>query len=713
MAPPGIGGGPTPSGGIPEPLDLTIQGDDVSRDVKALGDVGTSLAEDGLSVMEQQFLESSALAMLSDPNLPEPDRAALQAWLQTVSSAPTTENIPVATDITPEVAKELASTNAEVVENALFTMTGSKLTPEQKQALKDGGVFRQLAIIIAQRNAEPGTAKPLQSMIPQQIAQELNALLEELDISDDPELQDAFAALQGSVEDIAQDLQVANVLVAFMPEENPMSSTDQSVVYNGLLEQVDTSGMTEDEVAQVQAALQEIAEQIAQANESGQPIAGLDSDNPEDVKAALLALLGGEAPDDASPVGRALASLANSIANSIAAASGSGKPLGGMPQGDPLASTDQSVVLHGLLGQADTSDMTEGEVAQVQAALQEIAEQIAQANESGQPIAGLDSDNPENVKAALVALLGGEAPGDASPIGRALTSIANSVAAPGGGGGPPPPGDVLLTAPRGFNAYMTPGIMAYLAPILSELAEIYAQIIQQSSELKQNMMGLMVAMAMDAYTWAIAAGEAKVKLLELEVQQAIMGVATAVASIAIAGVTTGIMVGRGAMQQRNWVSNTNGPTKNPITGHDLKTPLPGKGVPDTSKPPIGKNPDGSPKFPSRFANESDYLKSPEFQRNQTTNQSLNALFGSVNSGFSSGLQNLGTAIFKSQMINPTMEQAEAEAMSQFINQLIQIVVDTMKTAAEEISRADKDWQSFNQLFRDMAATIRQAIYSQA
>lgn len=625
-------GNKLPPGVIPD-LTFTDQ-PSVSGNVKELGKLAQSMVDDQgtLTTAEETTLENAARALLDSPELPAPDRQALANFLQTLSTVRTSDSNTDTATVDTGLAAQLSSEDPDQVDAAINTMLGSRLTPEQKTALRDG--------ILAKNRLDDGNSS-LKSWNPDVIKQELLGMLKEA------ATQDQTLALtpeqEQAIDDAAQTLSTVNIISGTPPEIDPMlktltTSTNEAEIFDALKGQVDLSGLSDEDKQAVEGQLKELAHTIAEANKSGTPLGALTDIDADGI---------------------------NGFLNEVIDVEGSG-----------LSET----------GKAALSQ-----------ALSSIATSIAVKNEA-------------NVITTTVSVVMGMLP----------------------------PG----------NPYASPGIMATLAPVLSELAEIYAQIIVQSSALKQNMMGLMLAMAKEAFAFAIAAGEEKVKQLEIEVMQYI-------ASAVLAGVMIGVSVSSTASQagaanaNRSRYMNPGKPgatdkqigqtgayQKNDSTGaprldkngdaiyvnENGDRLMPTQTYKDNlaayNKKVADGNPDPGPppKFPdspgsSRTATHGDYYQSTEYKSfSESILTPMMTLNQQLPSQLNSMIDNSLKAIFTSMKIEPVRQEALMNAMKEFITQLIGVVNDTMRTAGDEMQRADKDWQAFNQLFRDFGATIRQSIY---
>ena len=471
--------------------------------------------------------------------------------------------------------------------------------------------------------------------------------------------------------------------------------------------------------------LSKVALAIAQKNDQSGTTNNLKSWDPAVIKQELLNLLkdaGVElSPDDQTGLEDALQSASEDIStlNII-----SGEPPAKDSVLDTLqSSTNEAEVFNALMGQVDCSNMSDDDVAALKSQLQELAAKIADANSSGQPLPELKSTDGDAIGQALTGLLDLSSVSDKAKaaINNAISEIGKTIA------------DKIKSefkanlfyntglelAPAGTgNPYLKPGIMALLAPIMSELAKIYSEVIAQSSKMKQNMMGLMLAMAKEAFSFAIEAGKAKVDQLQIEMTQYIASAAMSGAMIGVSVFSTALQMGYGMRKADSWVGEQNKAggvpteeyTQAKAAQKDWLKMNPGKDPngPDSTFPKI---PDGMPK--TREATALDFYKSAEGQHFHTQSNQVNTFVNTVVGQMGQMGDNVIKAVFTGLKIDPVMREAEMNAMKDFISQLINVITDTMRTFGDEAQRADKDWQAFNQLFRDMGSTIRQAFYSQA
>ncbi len=335
----------------------------------------------------------------------------------------------------------------------------------------------------------------------------------------------------------------------------------------------------------------------------------------------------------------------------------------------------------------------------------------------------------------------------------------------------PPPLNVfhesmVFGARPASNPFLSPGIMAMLAPILSELLKINNDIIKQSSKLKQNMMQLFSDMAKEAYDFTIAAGKAKADQLQLD---AVMNFALAGAQLAqgfTALAARGFTKASGdkidkkiqdktAMSKmEKWSKGENEPAvpqhikdgrkadfkaaQKDVYEHDangkmvlqdgepkLKPANPGEEGLSASQrvsKALKDRHEARAQTDNRFHpisddERSDFHKesfSEQLMRGQQRSTELQASGATAFSDFSkSGFDALQSAIrggFDLAKVPLVMQEALDNAMSQMLSQLMQIVQQTISTASDDMASAQKSWEAAMQLYKDMASAITQGIY---
>lgn len=234
---------------------------------------------------------------------------------------------------------------------------------------------------------------------------------------------------------------------------------------------------------------------------------------------------------------------------------------------------------------------------------------------------------------------------------------------------------MLFGQTAGNNPYMEPGIMAMLAPILSELFVIYTDIIKQSSKLKQNMFKLMVAMAKEAYDFAIAAGKAKANQLQNDADKFF---AMGLTQVLQAGLSMAAFVGQKAYTgQKAGKLFEEGNAAKPATEQ-----LKGKAA------DLGK---------AEYVNRAEQSSIPYFM-----NQLTGTLGGAVT--------NLVQSAYTAKNVEEVMNETQNNAMKDMISQLMQLLQQMIQSSSDEMASAQKAWDGFVQLYKDFAQTITQGIY---
>lgn len=245
--------------------------------------------------------------------------------------------------------------------------------------------------------------------------------------------------------------------------------------------------------------------------------------------------------------------------------------------------------------------------------------------------------------------------------------------------GPPPISlfdeSMLFGADPGHNPYMEPGIMSMLAPILSELFVIYADILRQSSKLKQSMMQLMVAMAKEAFNFAIAAGKAKANQLQNEANKYTM--------LGITGLMqAGLQVAAFGMQKR--AGNKAGDEFKAANKSDATA----QGGMGQAKYKLAK---------------SDHINKAEMS---SYGYFANTLFSNIGGA----AQNFVSAAYTQKNVAETALEAENNAMKEMITQLMQLLQQTIQSSSDEMAAAQKNWEGMVELFKNFSQTISQGIY---
>jgi len=238
---------------------------------------------------------------------------------------------------------------------------------------------------------------------------------------------------------------------------------------------------------------------------------------------------------------------------------------------------------------------------------------------------------------------------------------------------------MLFGASPTHNPYMEPGIMAMLAPILSELFVIYTDIIKQSSKLKQNMFKLTIAMAKEAYQFAIAAGQAKAQQLQNDADKFMaMGITMCVQAGLQLGAFAGQKIqGRMAAQEHK-------------DGYAIKggTNVKGKAI--------------TPEAEARLARSEHVNRAETSSGFYFANQMINTLGGAVS--------NFVQSAYTAKNVEEVMDEAQNNAMKEMISQLMGLIQQTIQSSSDEMAAAQKAWEGFIQLYKDFAQTITQGIY---
>lgn len=238
---------------------------------------------------------------------------------------------------------------------------------------------------------------------------------------------------------------------------------------------------------------------------------------------------------------------------------------------------------------------------------------------------------------------------------------------------------MLFGQTAGHNPYMEPGIMAMLAPILSELFVIYTDIIKQSSKLKQNMFKLMIAMAKEAYDFAIAAGKAKANQLQNDADKFF---AMGLTQCLQAGLSMATFVGQKAYTAKN---------AGKLHDQGYETPDNLKGA------DAGKQAAAQKLSKAEFVNRAEMSSIPYF---------MNQLTGTLGGAVTNMVQSAYTA----KNVGEAMDEAQNNAMKDMISQLMQLLQQTIQSSSDEMASAQKAWEGFVQLYKDFAQTITQGIY---
>ena len=78
--------------------------------------------------------------------------------------------------------------------------------------------------------------------------------------------------------------------------------------------------------------------------------------------------------------------------------------------------------------------------------------------------------------------------------------------------------------------------------------------------------------------------------------------------------------------------------------------------------------------------------------------------------FGKSAESFINAGFTAANIENVMAEYQANAIKDMISQLMQLVTGTIQSATDEMHAAQKNWESFLQLYKDFANTISQGIY---
>jgi len=308
------------------------------------------------------------------------------------------------------------------------------------------------------------------------------------------------------------------------------------------------------------------------------------------------------------------------------------------------------------------------------------------------------------------------------------------------------------------NPFLKPGIMAMLAPILSEILAINNDIIRQSSKLKQSMMKLLAAMADEAFKFAMAAGQARANQL---LNEAAMHMALGISSVVQAAMTIGAFgMQKGAEMKVDKKLNSMNSARRMNDWAKEKPPGSDKGY--TSRETALKearadnkvigHEEGSPEFAKMvdthyngggtifkkdgtihrkvevgsktLDNNPEPMKADDFTGPPSFGEGLNTLSQKQQLMSEKGFTFLPTFLgqvgkatdefiqygFMTAKVKDVMEETAATAYKDMITQLMQLVTGTMQSASEEMQSAQKNFESFAQLYRDFANTITQSIY---
>lgn len=302
---------------------------------------------------------------------------------------------------------------------------------------------------------------------------------------------------------------------------------------------------------------------------------------------------------------------------------------------------------------------------------------------------------------------------------------------------PPPPKifiDAMLfsaTTPK-TNPYMSPGIMAMLAPILAEITQLNNDIIRQSSKLKQGMMKLLTAMANEVFKFAIAAGEAKAAQMRME---AMKNITLGVSQVLQAGMALGMHAvstkqskgqketfkqGQIEKKLQNWAKGDDIPATDPNKGkmiarreEVIKSGAPPSQIVDgiTSGSTNGPQGFGGKQLSKKDFNQTHAEKTEmmSYSAQQMTHSGA-ATAKTMAGHFGTAIDSFIKAGFDLANIKNVMDEAVANAHKDMISTLTQLVMQTMQTASDEMQTSQKNFDSFIQLYKDFANTITQGIY---
>ncbi len=230
-------------------------------------------------------------------------------------------------------------------------------------------------------------------------------------------------------------------------------------------------------------------------------------------------------------------------------------------------------------------------------------------------------------------------------------------------------GNLTFLSHGGDNPYLHPGVMAILAPILSELGEITNQISLQSSKMQQAMMGLIMSMAKQAYNNSIQAGEARAKQLEADAQMHMTMAISAAVQIVSLAVTYAITTVKLDRAKSSYDTD-----KKTLVGED----------------------------------KSDRRQDYHDQRQDITR--AESMVNNITQQVGNIINNAISSATETAKVQLTKDAAFNEAMEKFLSQLQQIVSQTMNTAQQEGQSASRIWQGLNQLFKDFSNTITRSMY---
>jgi len=259
---------------------------------------------------------------------PRPEYSALQTTAEQHPAAASTEEQATPSSVDEGAAFEnrttlLTATEQEEVYAALVSLTGLEinetLTPKEKKRLEDA--LQKLAKQIANDNERGEPVADLHSFDPSVVLKALTNLVRQADISLDRDTQNILenTLLPAAANSVA-------ALNATSGEEPPVypdfetlnTSTNSNEIYESLLNNVDLSGYSDEELAVILPQLQMLAQSIATQNGSA-GVSGIESPNAETVSQTLMALLGIDDNPALSTEAKAyLRSIAGDMAENIA-----------------------------------------------------------------------------------------------------------------------------------------------------------------------------------------------------------------------------------------------------------------------------------------------------------------------------------------------------------------------------------------------------------
>lgn len=237
-----------------------------------------------------------------------------------------------------EYTSGLSSTDEAAVYDSLLAFTGfdkdPNLTPEQQAAFQER--LHALAHSIALQNASGHPDPALSSFDPQTVATYIASQMDLSSLSADDQV--LFQTAMGIASGAIASLNAASGKPAVQPEVmQNMQSTDPTVVLDGLISLLKAQGMTDEQIAAIQANLTTLAQTIATKN--GTPGgSGLDICDSDSLNAVLIALMGA----DFDPTNTSLATAIGLIAKEYSS-------VNTKYYNELTRSTDPDIVYDGLL----------------------------------------------------------------------------------------------------------------------------------------------------------------------------------------------------------------------------------------------------------------------------------------------------------------------------------------------------------------------------